>query len=325
MSFAEPALLAGLILIPLAALAYFSTQRKRRGDAAAFANPALLGGLVTSTPGWRRHLPPALLLLALTVLVLALARPQRTVAAPQRQGNVVMVTDVSGSMRASDVEPDRLTAAVEAGQTLADKLPESFRLGLVSFSEYAEQEVAPTTDRGAVKDAIERLAADGGTAMGDGLRRGIESARTPVPDKDGSGLRRLPSVIVLLSDGKNTSGAVSPLEAARQARELRIPIYAIALGTAGGEIELSDPRTGFTQTVAVPPDPATLREIARTTGGRFFETAEAAELESIYSTLGTRLSSRQEKRETTVFFAGGAIFLLVAGGALSMSWFGRLI
>ena len=325
MSFAEPALLAGLILIPLAALAYWSMQRKRRGDSAAFANPALLEGLVTSAPGWRRHLPPALLLLALAVLVLALARPQRTVAAPQRQGNVVMVTDVSGSMRASDVEPDRLTAAVEAGQTLADKLPESFRLGLVSFSEYAEQEVAPTTDRDPINDALRRLIADGGTAMGDGLRRGIEAARTPVPNKDGSGLRRLPSVIVLLSDGKNTSGNVSPLEAARQARELKIPIYAIALGTAGGEIELSDPSTGFTQTVAVPPDPSTLREIAKTTGGRFFETAKAAELESIYSTLGTRLSSRQEKRETTVFFAGGAIFLLVVGGVLSMSWFGRLI
>lgn len=325
MSFAEPTLLAGLIIVPLAAAIYWTMQRRRGGEAARFGNPALLGGILTAAPGWRRHLPPALLLVALAVLVLALARPQRTVAAPQRQGTVVMVTDVSGSMRASDVAPDRLTAAVEAGQTLADKLPESFRLGLVSFSEYAQQDVAPTTDRDPVKAALKRLVADGGTAMGDGLRRGIEAARTLVPNKDGSGLRRLPAVIVLLSDGKNTSGSVSPLEVARQARQQRIPIYAVALGTASGEIELTDPRTGFTQTVAVPPDPQTLREIARMTGGRFFATAKAAELESIYSNLGTRLSSKQEKRETTVFFAGGGVFLLLVGGALSLSWFGRLV
>ncbi len=325
MSFAEPTLLAGLILVPLAAAIYWTMQRRRRSEAARFGNPALLGGLVTAAPGWRRHLPPLLLLIALAVLVLALARPQRTVAAPQRQGTVMMVTDVSGSMRASDVAPDRLTAAVEAGQTLADKLPESFRLGLVSFSEFAQQDVAPTTDRGPVKAALRNLVADGGTAMGDGLRRGIEAARTPVLNKDGTGLRRLPSVIVLLSDGKNTSGRLSPLDVARQARDLKIPIYAVALGTADGAIELTDPRSGFTQTVPVPPDPETLREVARITGGRFFATAKKAELESIYANLGTRLSSRQEKRETTVFFAGGAALLLVLGGALSVSWFGRLV
>ena len=116
-----------------------------------------------------------------------------------------MVTDVSGSMRATDVEPDRLSAAVEAGHALADKLPDKLRLGLVSFSDYAEQTVPPTTDREPVEDALDRLVADGGTAMGDALRRGIESARTPVPNENGSG-SRLPAVIVLLSDGKNTSG-----------------------------------------------------------------------------------------------------------------------
>jgi len=324
MSFREPALLVGLILVPLALAAYWIVQRRRRGDAASFGNPALLANLVTASPGRRRHLPPLLALLAVAVLVLALARPQRTVAAPQRQATVIMVTDVSGSMRATDVEPDRLRAAVEAGQTLADKLPESFRLGLVSFSEFAQQDVAPTTDRQPVKAALGRLVADGGTAMGDGLLRGIEAARTPVPNKNGSGVRRLPSVIVLLSDGKTTSGSVRPLDVARQARRLRIPIYAIALGTPGGEIELTDPRTGFTQAISVPPDPETLRQIARITGGHFFATAKAAELESIYANLGTRLSSKQEKREVTVAFAGGGLVLLLIGGGLSLAWFGRL-
>ena len=182
MSFREPSVLIGLLLLPLAAMAYAVMQRRKRADAARFGNPALLPGLATARPGWRRHLPPLLLLVALGALVVALARPQRTVAAPQRQATVMMVTDVSGSMRANDVEPDRLSAAVEAGHALADKLPDELRLGLVSFSDYAEQTVPPTTERGPVNDALDRLVADGGTAMGDALRRGIEAVRTPVAE-----------------------------------------------------------------------------------------------------------------------------------------------
>ena len=323
-SFREPSVLIGLLLLPLAAMAYAVMQRRKRADAARFGNPALLPGLATARPGWRRHLPPLLLLVALGALVVALARPQRSVAAPQRQATVMMVTDVSGSMRATDVEPDRLSAAVEAGHALADKLPDELRLGLVSFSDYAEQTVAPTTDREPVEQALDRLVADGGTAMGDALRRGIEAARTPVANRDGSGTRRLPAVIVLLSDGKNTSGNTRPLDVARQAKALKIPIYAIALGTPSGKIELTDPFSGTTQTIAVPPDPETLKEIATITGGRFFETAKAAELESIYANLGTRLSSKQEKREVTVAFAGGGLVLLLLGGGLSLAWFGRV-
>jgi Ca-activated chloride channel homolog len=324
MSFREPSVLIGLLLLPLAALAYAVMQRRKRGEAARFGNPALLPGLATARPGWRRHLPPLLLLVALGALVVALARPQRTVAAPQRQATVMMVTDVSGSMRANDVKPDRLSAAVEAGHTLADKLPDQLRLGLVSFSDYAEQTVPPTTERGPVNDALDRLVADGGTAMGDALRRGIEAVRTPVANRDGSGTRRLPGVIVLLSDGKNTSGNTRPLDVARQAKALHIPIYAIALGTPSGRIELTDPFSGTTQTIAVPPDPETLKQIATITGGRFFETAKAADLKSIYANLGTRLSSKQEKREVTVAFAGGGLVLLMLGGGLSLAWFGRL-
>ncbi len=324
MTFREPAVLIGLALLPLAAAAYAVMQRRRRTDAARFANPALMPSIATARPGWRRHLPPLLLVLSLGALVVALARPQRTVAAPQRQATVMMVTDVSGSMRANDVKPDRLSAAVEAGHALADKLPDQLRLGLVSFSDYAEQTVPPTTERQPVEDALDRLVADGGTAMGDALRRGIESARTPVPNRNGTGSRRLPAVIVLLSDGKNTSGNTRPLDVARQALALHIPIYAIALGTPSGQIELTDPFSGATQTVAVPPDPQTLREVARITGGRFFETAKAADLKSIYANLGTKLSSKQEKREVTVAFAGGGLALLLVGGGLSLAWFGRL-
>ena len=324
MSFAEPILLAGFILIPLAMLAYGSLQRRRKRESSAWANPALVPNLVAARPGWRRHLPPLLLLLALATLVVALARPQRTVAAPQRAANIIMVTDISGSMNATDVHPDRLTAAVEAAKTLTQRVPSTFRLGLVTFSDYAEQRVAPTTDRSQMKGALDQLVAEGGTAMGDGLERGLVAARSPVPDATGTGVRRLPSVIVLLSDGKNTSGSSDPLEIAREAGRLRIPIYAIALGTPAGEVELRD-SFGFLQRVQVPPDTETLKEIARLSGGRQYEAAEADKVKEIYANLGTRLSSREEKEEVTAAFAGGAIFLLIFAGGLSLRWFGRLI
>src|SRR3954447_5152279 len=324
MSFAEPILLSGLILLPLAAMAYGAMQRRRRRESAAWANPALVPGLVRATPGWRRHLPPLLLLGALAALVVALARPQRTVAAPQKAANVIMVTDVSGSMNATDVQPDRLSAAVKAAKTLTDKLPPSFRLGLISFSDFAQQDVAPTTDRSQVKGALDQLQAEGGTAMGDGLERGLLSARTPVPNASGTGVRRLPSVIVLLSDGKNTSGTRDPLEVAREAGAAHIPIFAIALGTPDGEVELRD-SFGFLQRVQVPPDTETLKEGARVSGGKSYTATETDKLKEIYANLGTSLSSRSEKHEVTAVFAGGAIALLIAAGSLSLLWFGRLI
>jgi Ca-activated chloride channel homolog len=321
-SFREPIMLAGLVLLPLAALAYLSMQRRRRREAAVFANPALLPNLVTARPGWRRHLPPALILLALGVLVLALARPHRTVAAPQRAATVMMVTDISGSMNATDVEPNRLTAAVRAAHRLTDELPEHFRLGLVTFSDYAEVQVPPTTDREPVRSALDRLQAVGGTAMALGLQRGLDLARAPVPDERGSGTRRLPAVVVLLSDGKDTASTIPPIEVARQAARLRVPVNAIALGTPSGEVEVRD-QFGFSQRIHVPPDTETLREIARITRGRYFAAPDAGRLESIYARLGTRLSSRREEREVTAAFAGGAILLLLAGGAFSLRWFGR--
>jgi Ca-activated chloride channel homolog len=322
MTFRDPAMLAGLILLPLAALAYLSLQRRRRQEAKTFANPALMPNLVTARPGWRRHLPPLLVLAALGALVVALARPQRTVAAPQRAATVMMVTDTSGSMNAEDVDPDRLSAAISAARKLTDELPENFRLGLVTFADDADIQAPPTTDRDPVKAGLDRLRATGGTAMATGLQRAIELARSPVPDEDGKGTRRLPSVLVLLSDGKDTQSPIDPVEVARQAKELKIPIFTIALGTPTGEVEVQD-QFGMTQRIPVPPDTETLREIARTTGGRYFAAPDAARLESIYANLGTRLSSKPVEKEVTAAFAGGAVVLLLAGGALSLMWFGR--
>ena len=264
-----------------------------------------------------------LLLLALAALILAIARPQRSVAAPQRAATVVLVNDVSGSMRAEDVDPDRLTAATDSAKVLLDKTPDNFRLGLVTFSDYAQQVVSPTTDRGAITGALERMNADGGTAMGDGLARGLQAAQAPVPTQDGKGTRKLPAIIVLLSDGKQTLGVNDPLDVAAKAKAARIPVYTIALGTQSGEVVQQDP-FGFVQRIPVPPDKETLRQIARTTGGRFFEAVSSKDAEQIYSRIGTRLTSKPEKREVTVAFAGGAFALLLVGGGLSLVWFGRL-
>jgi Ca-activated chloride channel family protein len=322
-SFREPTVLLGLALLPIAVLAYIAMQRRRWREAAAFGNPALLPGLITARPGWRRHFPAFVLLLALAALILAVARPQRSVAAPQRAATVVLVNDVSGSMRADDIDPTRLTAAVESAKVLIEETPDNFRIGLVTFADYAEQIVSPTTDRGAIEGALERMVADGGTAMGDGLARGLQTAQTPVPTADGRGTRKLPAIIVLLSDGKNTLGSSNPLEVADDARKARIPIYAIALGTDAGEVIQRDP-FGFVQRIPVPPDKETLRLIARTTGGRFYEAVSADDAEDIYGRIGTRLTSRPEQREVTVAFAGGAFVLLLIGGALSLVWFGRI-
>jgi Ca-activated chloride channel family protein len=299
-------------------------QRRRRREAAAFANPDLMPNLVTARPGWRRHLPPLLVLLALGALVIALARPQRTVAAPQRAATVMMVTDTSGSMNAEDVDPDRLTAAVSAAKKLTDQLPDNFRLGLVTFADFADVQAPPTTDRDPVKAGLDRLQANGGTAMATGLQRALELARTPVPNENGTGTRRLPAVLVLLSDGKDTTSGMSPIDVARQAKELNIPIFTIALGTPNGEVAVRD-QFGFVQRIPVPPDTETLRDIARITGGRYFAAPDAARLESIYSNLGTRLSSKPVEHEVTFAFAGGAVVLLLAGGALSLAWFGRAL
>jgi Ca-activated chloride channel family protein len=324
MTFREPILLSGLILVPIAMLAYLALQRRSRREASRFANPALVPNLVTARPGWRRHIPPLLLALAAAALIVALARPERTVAAPQRAATVMMVTDVSGSMNATDVDPDRLSAAQKAARKLADELPQPLRLGLVSFSDAPAVLVPPTTDRDAVKAGLDQLRAEGGTAMGLGLRRGLEIARTPVANASGTGTQRLPAVLVLLSDGKDTVGGISPLEVAQQAKQVGVKVYTIALGTPTGEVEVRDP-FGFTQRIRVPPDTETLKDIARISGGRFFTAEGSDKLESIYANLGTRLSSKPEKREVTFAFAGGAILLLLAGGALSLKWFGRLV
>ena len=315
MSFREPLLLAGLVLVPLAVLAYWVAQRRRRRYAVRYPAVDVLAGVAGSARG--RHLPALLAVLALAALGIALARPERTVAVEQRQGTVMLVHDTSGSMQATDVAPDRLSAAREAARTLVNSLPEEFRLGVISFNTRVEQVSEPTTDRSQVLRALDSLKVQGGTSMGDGLRLGINAIRAPVIGTDGRP-QRLPGAIVLLSDGASTKGE-DPRRVAQIAKRYKIPIYAIALGTQNGMLRQKDGSM-----TPVPPDTATLDTIARETGGRSFTAPTARDLEAVYANLGKGLATRDEKREVTAAFAGGALALLLAGLVTGLLRTGRL-
>jgi Ca-activated chloride channel family protein len=264
-------------------------------------------------PAWRRHLPAAAALLALGTLIVALARPHASVAVPRERATIMLATDVSISMDATDVEPSRFAAAQSAALDFVEDVPDEIRLGLVSFDQAAHMLATPTRDHDAVRGAIDGLITGPGTATGDALKEAVDAIRRDAAEQD----ERPPAAIVLLSDGKTTSGS-SPLEAAQEARRAGIPIYAVALGTDEGTVELG------LETIPVPPDRETLRQIAQITRGRYFDAPDAEELSGIYEALGSRLGTEQERREVTAAFAAGALLLLLAGGAMSLRWNGRL-
>lgn len=340
MTFETPLLLWGLLALPLALAAYLFAQRRRARYAVRFTNLDLLANVVQRTPGWRRHLPAALYLLALGALLVSLARPHATVMVPREEATVILVMDVSGSMDATDVAPNRMDAAKQAAVTFGRQLPDSFRIGLVSFASAADTVLMPTTDRTAITSAINSLEAEGGTAMGDAIERALAVNRTltaratPTPtaaprptsatattsDQPAS-QDQPPTVILLLSDGASTTGRAEPLDAARDARRAGIPIYTIALGTEAGEVDVRV--SGRSRRLPVPPDPATLRQIADTTGGRFFSAPNEQDLQAVYQNLASRVGFVPEQREVTTAFAAAALALMVGGGALAVWWFNR--
>jgi Ca-activated chloride channel family protein len=320
MSFRDPLALVGLALLPLAIAAYVAAQRRRRRFAVRYTNVDLLASVAGAS--WLRHVPALLALLALAALLVSLGRPERTVAAQRKEATVVLVTDTSGSMLANDVRPNRLIAAREAARTLARQVPEDFRIGLIKFGSQAEQVLEPTTDRTRLNLALQNLSVKGATAMGDGLKLGLDAANTPIPDGLG-GTRKLPTAMVLLSDGANTTGENDPIDVAQAAKKARIKIYTVALGTPGGVLETKR-KDGSTKRESVPPDTLTLQEIARETGGRYFNAPDADQLQAIYSGLATRFATVREKQEMTSAFAGGGLVLLVGGLAFSLLRGGRL-
>jgi Ca-activated chloride channel homolog len=323
MTFLWPLALLGLVGVALAAAAYVLVQRRRAKYAVRFTNLDLLANVVARTPRWRRHVPPALALLALAGLVVGIARPQVAVAVPRQEATVILAMDSSGSMTATDVEPDRMTAAREAASSFVEGLPQGFRVGVVSFSDQADVVVPPTDDRDQVVEALGQLRADNGTALGDAVSRSVDLALENLEEEPTGDDDSPPAVVLLLSDGANTTGDYEPLEAAAKAVDAHIPVYTVALGTEDGTITGPDGRGGL-QTVRVPPDPATLTAIAEQTGGTFFEAADADALKSVYDEIGSQVGVEQRHRELTVAFTAAGAVLLALGAALSTLWFGRL-
>jgi Ca-activated chloride channel family protein len=312
-SFERPLLLLGLLAIPLAVWWYVLSQRSRD----AFAPPALVPAVAPRRPGWRRHWPLALYALGLSALILAVAKPQRAVSVPVDRASVLLVTDRSGSMQAEDVEPNRLVAARRAGEEFLAEVPDRVRVGLVAFNHGAEVAQLPTDEHDLVRDALAAVEPAGGTATGDALTAALRVLR-PNPNAR----RPPPAAIVLLSDGKSTKGR-DPVEAAREARTLKVPVYTVALGTDAGTIRVRRPN-GSVTVQRVPPDPETLKRVASASGGRTFAVDDADRLEQVYERLGSQVTTKREKREVTTAFAGGALLLVLAGAALSLAWFGRL-
>ncbi len=319
MSFEAPLVLLALAALPVLALWYMRQQGRRRAQAAAFARPGLQRSLVPNRPGWRRHAPYAAIALAIALLIAAAARPERTVAVPVERASIMLLTDNSGSMEATDVKPNRLTAAKQAAQRFVESVPARVNVGVLAFNQTPRVLQSPTRDRFDVSSAIERMTPSGGTATG----TAIASATNVLKNVPGELGRRPPSAIVLLSDGKSTSGP-DPVAAARAAGRLHIPIYTVALGTPSGTITVPR-RGGGTQIQHVPPDPQSLAAIARASGGRAFTAQTAGGLKQVYEKLGSQLGHRDEKRQVTSAVAGGGLLMLLAGAALSVGWFGRLI
>jgi Ca-activated chloride channel family protein len=335
MRFATPLALLALPLVPLVVLALVLIRRRPIRYAVRYPALDVLAEVVKRERRGR-WVPAALLLLALTALLLGAAKPTARVPVPREEATVMLVVDVSGSMEADDVKPTRLDAARDAAGRFLDKLPARFQVGLVIFSSEAETLVQPTTDRTAVRDALTSLRADGSTAMGDGLSNAldaIESARqadsgsrggagAATPDPGGSGAGGTepgrntgpPAVTLLLSDGANMAG-VNPLGQAERARDLGVPVYTIALGTADGVLQRRDALGGL-RLQPVPPDPDTLARIAETTNARFFQAPTSRNLNQVYEGLGSHIGFRTEEREVTVAFAAAALILLAAAGAL---------
>jgi Ca-activated chloride channel family protein len=237
---------------------------------------------------------------------------------PVEQASVMLVTDASGSMEATDVQPTRLAAAVGAAQKFLSKVPSATKVGLVAYSTVPHTAQAPTTDRDLIGATLESLSADGGTATGDALVMALRALGRDPDTAAAPTQRRPPAAIILLSDGKAMGGR-DPDQVAKAAGRLGVPIYTVALGTPGGVVA-----SPFGDVIPVPPDPASLRRIARESGGRFFRVTDADRLSAVYENLGSRLGTRQRKREATAGFAGIALALLALAGVFAVRWRGKL-
>jgi Ca-activated chloride channel homolog len=321
-SFASPYVLLLLLALPVCVGLYVAEQQRRRRAAEAFALAKMQPSVAPRRPRWRRHLPMLAFLLAMIVLIAAAARPQRTIATPIEKASIMLATDVSGSMTATDVQPNRLVAAKQAARAFLDKVPARVNVGVMAFNQTPTVLASPSTDREEARAAIAEMKASGGTASGEAIATAVTALRSNPKAQGKADEQPPPAAIVLLTDGKSTSGR-NAIGAARAASNAGIRVYTVALGTANGTITVPK-RGGGTQTQQVPPDPQALEQIAQAAGGKSFTAKTTAGLSEVYEKLGSQLAHKNKKKEITAEFAGGGLALLLLGGVLSLGWFGRL-
>jgi Ca-activated chloride channel family protein len=342
MTFIWPAALLLLLVLPLLVAWYLRLQQRRRQLAARYGTLGLLqapGGGAPRPLGRRRHLPPALFLAGLAVLLVALARPQMVVSLPRLQGTVILAFDVSGSMAADDLKPTRMEAAKEAARAFVDRQPATVQIGVVSFSDSGFAVQPPTNEQATILAAIDRLRPERGTSLAHGILTALNAILIDEEDGAGGQGRLLysdltpsptpsptpvpagtyaPAAVVLLTDGENTAPP-DPLEAVQLAADRGVRVYTIGIGSAeGATLEIE----GFS--IHTQLDEPTLKAVAERTGGTYFNAADAEELRSIYANLNPELGIAPEKTEVTALFAGVSALLLLIGGACSLLWFSRL-
>ncbi|MEY9212757.1 VWA domain-containing protein [Thermobifida halotolerans] len=314
MTFLAPAQLWWLLAVAVVAAAYVLVQRRRTTYALRFSNLSLLERVAPRVPAWRRHVPAVLFLLTVAALVGALARPAMSVQVPRERATIIVAIDVSPSMAATDVAPDRLTSAKESAQGFIGTLPPRFNVGLVTFSSVATVVASPTQDHQAVSDSIANLTISSGTAIGEGVFASLQAIHSFDEDAPSD---PPPSAIVLLSDGENTSGRPVPAAAA-EAAAAGVPVSTIAFGTGVSIIEIEG------HYVPANIDKATLEELAATTGGHFYEAESTGELRDVYSDIGSSLGSETVHEEVVTAFVGAALVLAAATAVVSLVWSQRL-
>ncbi len=356
MTLLAPSMLWSLLAVPVLVLAYILLQRRRKKYAVRLGSLLLLKQALKRGPGWQRHIPPLLLLLALTTLMIALARPVTFVTLPTREGTVILLMDVSGSMQATDIEPSRLEASKAAARAFVDKQPDGVRIGVVSFSDNASIVQAPTTDRNDVLTAINRLRQQRATGIGRGLLtsldaifagdseeamispyqfpqerqpfgqqpppRGASGPPTPIPAPTMTPVPKgtfEPAIIVLLTDGENNQFP-PPLDIINQVVDRGVRVFTVGLGSNQGVVVTNQGRSMRTRL-----DEATLKKIAEQTDGEYFNASSAQDLRTIYEHLGLELVMRTEKQEITWGLAGISILFLLVASTLSLVWFNRVL
>jgi Ca-activated chloride channel family protein len=320
-SFAAPLLLLFLLAIPAAVAGYLWLERRRESRAAGWAAPALLPNLVERPPNWRRHLPTALLLLGVALLLVGFARPRTSIKVKRQEATVVLVLDVSGSMAAKDAQPSRLGAARTAALRFVDQLPKGYRMALVTFSDHAAVPVPATHDLTVMRAAIARAkSGPQGTALAEAVSRAVDVGISVKGQAKNQ--RRPPAIVVLFSDGGQTAGRVTPAQAAAKAKKSGVPVSTVAVGTPDGVV-LQALKGGFTERIQVPAQPASLQAIAHGSAGRFYPSIATVDVKAIYAELGSRVGRQNKTVEVTAAAAGGGLVLMLAGAVLSGVWFRR--